>query len=407
MRRSPVQILLVLAVAGALLAALVIASSGDKSSASYNPEKLFPLLQIDDIVRIEITAPEYDATLLAANGGWGVDSRSGYPADAEKLRRLVLGVAGLTPTDRMTDKPEKYARVGVAADIPASGHLRFLNGGDEVLVDLALGDLRKGKPQGPGGFSPTQGQYVRAEGDPWVYLITSEIQIEERAQDWLEREVMDVAEADLTRIAIDHVDSTETLAIARAEGDAFSIETTIPNGYEQTDWSVVAMAKGLSGLTLEDVFKADGEKSEGLEFDIRFVATNRDGVAYTAATGKRDDKRYLKLSAAVAGTVSSAEPLEAIDNESVEPEQTPAASVAEFTRKHSPWIYVISTTQYNGLTKKLSDVIEEKAPEADAEAANVYGNVSGNDPVADVGAEIVLDAALDALTNPDSGEPSP
>lgn len=454
MRRSPLQVLLLLAAAGAGLAALVTIQSQGKTGAEFRPEKLFPALDLDRIVRIEIVTAGETTTLSASDGLWGLDSRAGYPVDAEKLRRLVLGVASLTPSDRMTDKPEKYARMGVASVQPSdeisdeasaeasSDRVRLLDADGNVLADLYLGDEREGKSRGPGGFSATRGQYVRVEGDPWVYLIADEIRIEDAADRWLERDVVDIAEADLVQISIDHGDSTETLTIARAAADAFEITTTIPEGYEATTWAVRSVARALGDLRLEDVLSVDDESSKELDFGVRYVAVSRKGVEYAAATAQDEDRRYLKLSAVAgdgakspslietkseseteseieieseieapksgndAATTGSAEAgtgESATSEEISESEESGEIAAAEFNQRHSPWIYVISNPKYLGLTKKLSDLIEEKEPEP--ETPPETGAQSGLG--ADADPEAAEEAADGAMTNPEPNGETP
>src|SRR5688572_27773313 len=71
--------------------------------------------QLPTLATIELRGPgdAVVATLERGKDGWRVRERDGWRADRKLVRALLADLAGAGRTEPRTDRPDKYARIGV------------------------------------------------------------------------------------------------------------------------------------------------------------------------------------------------------------------------------------------------------------------------------------------------------
>ncbi|GEM_PF-4202111 len=335
---------------------------GRRSGQRFEKTRLFPNLNVDRIAAVEITTPEEVIELRSQGEAWGLASRAGFPVDAERLRRLVLRVAGLEAIDQMTQNPDKYDQLGVGEE-PKSALIRFRDDAGTELAILHVGNEREGRPATPGGFAPTEGQYVRKSGDAWVYKIAEALTVEGGATTWLSRDILKVEDIGLQRVMVDHGETTDTLTLTRVGEDPFELVGEPPAGYRVKSWMASTVARALASLTLTDVIPADDPKVAEIDFDTTYTAIQKNGLAYVVSAGRIGEDRYLRIGARYDERQDlSLSDERTSDTVAARGLELPDVTMKRIAERHGRWVYQVASYQHDNLTKKFSDFLEEEPP---------------------------------------------
>ena len=149
-------------------------------------ELLYPALEasLDEVTSIRIRGPgeKTAVTLERAESGWRVAERAGYPADASRVRTLLLGLAQARTIEEKTTLPANYPSLGVEdlATPDATGTGVEL-GGPVKPVSLIVG-------KSPG----TRSTYVRRKGEAASWQIGTALTVERDPAKWLATELLDI-----------------------------------------------------------------------------------------------------------------------------------------------------------------------------------------------------------------------
>lgn len=370
-----------LVVAAAILVALaVFAYKADDGSRrrTFEPEKLFSSLNLDDVTGIKIvTESETVEVAKASAEKWGLTARGGYPVDAAKVRQLALAISQLEAADRMTEDPAKYDRLGVG-EKPAKGRVELLGAENKVLAAVIVGQDRL-SPSNESGFAPPDGQYIRVEGRPAVYKIKDALTLDGVAVNWLQRDLLSLAEKDVNEVRRETESTTGTFTIARTGSDPFHLVGIVPEGKREKTSAISAASRYLANLRADDVLPPDDPQIKDVDFGSTYTAIKKNGVAYRVGTGRLNEDRYLRLRADYLKDMD----LSLHDGENRTSDTVAAkamelgeTTVKEFNERHAGWLYKTSSWQYDNLNKSFDDLIEPiPTPTPDPNAAPVMGPV--------------------------------
>jgi hypothetical protein len=338
--------------------------------------KLLPDLRsrMGDISRAEFTKGKDSIVVVRdENNAWAIQSRAGYAADPGKIQQLFFGLEGMTVADRLTGNAEKYESFGLAGDLGEDGNVRLLDGTGKEIAAVMLGKERQSEPdeEDPMAFPRAWGRYVRVGSDPAVYLSKERLLfLSTEIKEWVDRKIADIPTDDVHSISIDH-GSTESLK-ASWENKKGQLGA-IPEGMQAKSASVNTFRSSLVNVELEDVKPAD--ELSTLTFAATFTAKLKTGPVYTVKSSKANGRNYIVLSAETGEPFISDEDKSTtvtLDAAKKESEKANGA-VADFNKKHSPWVYQLTSEWAAAkFTKKLSDLIEPipepgKDKEADKE----------------------------------------
>lgn len=363
MNKSHTKILIAATIV--VIAVVVFFSRRDAnhSSSRFEAVKLFESLNIDEVTRISLSKAGEEIVLAKQpEKGWGVGARDGYPADGQRLRRLILSVVGIKASEKLTDNPEKYARIGLGEE-PEKGIVKFFGGDNKVLAELYLGKNRESKDSAAGQFAPPpRGQFIRVGNDPNVYLTTEGVSFEVDPKQWLDKELLKVKAEDLMKIQVSHAEAVDGFSISRAnESDPFNLDNKLPKGKKLKSGELGTISRAISNLNLADVKKFD-KKDESLSLTSTFRATAKDGMSYEIKSGQKDGKHYMRLAASYEPPTKSVEAEDQEVSETAESvfDSSLEEKAKEISSRHGDWIYEIPKYAFDGLTKKLSDLSEEE-----------------------------------------------
>jgi hypothetical protein len=255
-------------------------------------------------------------TLRKSADGWTVVERQ-YPADASRVRELVLNLAGLKVVERKTKDPANYAMLGVEApDKPTAG---------STLVEVVAG--QKTWPLIVGKAADGRAIYVRKPAEAESLLATPFVTVDPDQKRWIDRLLVDIPGQNVHDVSVKFAGG-QGYTITRAKrGDSDLSVNPIPKGRKPvTSMSLGSQLEALAGFNFEDVHEA---KTPAATSDTATYRTF-DGQVIEFS-GRRDgDKAFVSIAASRDPALAAQfpEPAAAAPAAAPTPALTPAATPA-------------------------------------------------------------------------------
>ena len=215
---------------------------------------------------------------------WTVSQRGGYPADAAKVRRLLLSLGDAKIVEAKTANPANFPVIGV--DDPSEPGAA----GTEIGVVAKDGKhtIIVGKPIGEGNFA-------RRGTENQSYTIEPGISAEADPRSWIDVKLLDIQASSIQSVELKVPAGSPGYTIHRLKPneDGFAFDGNPPAGRKLVDPKALAPSSmTLSGLDAEDV---------GAAGDIDFGKSNQaiytlaDGNVITLSGVSLDDKRWIEV----------------------------------------------------------------------------------------------------------------
>ena len=268
------------------------------STFPQSGELLFPELmdKINDIKEIVLESNLDKITLARSESGWGVKEKEGYPADLEKVKRTLIGMAELRIREPKTKNPELYKKLGLQdhdADESTSTLATLKSNGGIESTSLVIGQQRPDKSE------PSLSEiFVRKPEDPQTWLVVGKLQLENNLTEWLDKEIVDIEGKRIQRVKVTQP-AGEVLTIQKTKPDDLDFQIAdMPKGYKiSSQFNVNNVASTLAKLTLEDV-----KKEEEVVFKnnsgINALLETFDGLQLHVETAKDGETMRAKVSVA-------------------------------------------------------------------------------------------------------------
>jgi hypothetical protein len=369
--------ILVLAAVTGVVTLAAIFSKQDSSAIPGQGEPLFPELmaQINDARQVSGISGDGSFTIKRRDDGWVVEEKSNYPADADKVHRLLLGTAQLTRIEPKTRKPELYAQLGVEdVDADGSQSLKFTlkNAGGDELADFILGTRR------PATGNPNLSEYfVRVPGNPQTWLVEGKLPDDKNPINWVDREILELDSKRVRAVRVTHANG-DKIIVRRPDPSADDFELVgLPKGAQIKDvYAVNGIGNGLTNLSLDDVKSASAIRQDKKKAAMSVEITTFDGLRVTMHTRKNGKENLAWFSAAF-------DP--ALVYEDTKPEKTETGSEAQdadeqtglkatdavkqeaetLNTRWQGWVYVVPQYRVDSVAKKKSDLIKfSKKPDS-------------------------------------------
>ena len=212
-------------------------------------------------------------------------------------------------------------------------------------------------------FEGGAGNYVRrldGEENP-IFLTEATVLIDSTADQFLQKEIVDVASGDVTRIE----GPDFTFSKDGEEGAELALER-VPSGRRERTSEVGRVKNFLSRLRFSEVHLADAEEVVDLSFDNEFRYELADGSGYVVSVAGRDDDRYIRI-----GGYHTVQQVE-IERDTPEEELQEKADILnraeemrEFNDYHGPWVYKLDSFTGEKLDLRRADLIEDEEQDDD------------------------------------------
>jgi Domain of unknown function (DUF4340) len=291
----------------------------------------------EDVAKVVVKRSTGTATFLRQGDAWTVAEKSGYPADAAKLRKMLLGLAQITYVEPKTAEPSLYKRLNV--EDPGAQKSQ------SALVEVydnqggALGSVIAGRRRIDELGGGTDGVYVRLPNEARSWLARGTLDLDSDIAQWLDRRIVDIGEKRTKEAVLQQPDGT-TLTIGRDKPeDKFAVKDLPPNRKLKSDTGVVEPATVLQGFDLTDA-RAASEAAFPKDGLGTATYTTFDGLAVKVELAKLGDTDWIRLSATGSGD----------DKVKTEAET--------LNKRWSPWVYGIAPYKAGALRTKLDDLLE-------------------------------------------------
>src|SRR5881275_60142 len=288
--------------------AMWVASQRHLERATLAGDLVLPDLEhhVNAVTEIALRKADGTHATLKRNGaGWSVGER-GWPADPDKVRKLLLDLGALNIVEEKTRLPANYPQLGVQdVDSPKATGTRV-----EVLTPARTWALIVGKS------SSAKSGYVRLANAPQTVLAAPLLTVDADPKGWLDRALIDVAPERVRQVEEKpHQGPGFSVTREKKEQTDFTV-TPLPKGRELTSAGAAdGIAGSLSSLSFDDVGKASAAADasaaahalfrtfDGLEVD---VAGRKDGArslvtVSTHATAKQTEAEAQTSNARLGG----------------------------------------------------------------------------------------------------------
>ena len=369
--------LLILAIAAivAIGAGVWLAGREGSTGSSAGTGALYPQLkeQLNSVSAVNMyKAGDARVVSLKKQGDeWTVSERDNYPADASKVRKLLVAIADAKVYEQKTSNPSSYATLGVedTKDKNATS-LRIELVGAPKPVNLIVGK------QGAGAHS----NYVRRAGEPQSWLVNASIDTSSTPEAWLRKDIIDVGADRMQSATVQTKDAKPYTAAKATRADANFNVDGLPKGKSlSAPTAANSVASALASLSLSDVHAASAFQSkppaahatfktfDGLVVDVDgWVQDNKHYVAlrpsfdaaqaerFKVATAPEEKKPEEQKPEAQKGEAPAA-------NKPEEPPKPAAPNVQEDAKKAasklSGWVYEIPDYKYEALFKPVEQLV--------------------------------------------------
>jgi hypothetical protein len=336
-----------------LLAFVVIAAALWLSSQRHLPRdieigvKILPQLKTSDIREIDVikAGAKRAVTLEIRNNEWTVAERDHYPADAARVRGLVLGIADLTIVEEKTSDRKNYPAIGVEdiAGTNASGTQIELKGAGTAASLIV------------GRNSGTKANFVRKPGSAQSLLAAPQLFADPDPKNWLHRPIVDVAASRVQEARVTLGKVTYVLTRKDRAQANFALASA-PKGKvlaSETAGNVIGAA--LTGLELEDAkaFDATQWRSPANHAEVRTF----DGWVVSVDGRVDGDKHWIHLASRYDEALAKTFPALPAD-----PKAAPVdhrKDVEALGTRVAPWAFEVPKYKYDALFKPLDEIVKK------------------------------------------------
>ena len=334
--------LTVLAVIAAILSvvdqpALTTLSKGEENAFEVLTER------VNDAAELVVQSNEATFSIVRTGTGWGMKDRAKYPVHFDKVKTALVGLSEIKLLEAKTSDPARYKRLEVEEpDAKEAQSVRFeiKDGGGKSMASGIVGKLNPNLFGEGGG-----GTYLRRGKEEQSWLAAGEVTLGKTRNDWLVRDIVDIAAEKVRRAVIRQPDGAE-IVITQEKPDSreYKLEG-VPEGRKLKDSGEAKnLAGGLWRLTFEDVKPAA---------DVKFPEKPNVSV-YETFDGLKVHIEMTMVDKVVWGRFSAT-----AEGASGNKAEEIRKKAEEITARAKGWVYELSAGEGERLTTKIEDILEE------------------------------------------------
>lgn len=342
----------------------------DSGAIPGSGKPLFPDLmsRLNEVEQIRVEGAAERFALEKTESGWTVPDKFGYPADADKIHKLLVGAAGLDRVEPKTSNHLLYSKLGLAdlSDESSKATSYRLNSGTEVtLASLLVGNSAPAK-----GDPDSSEFYVRLPGDPRVWLVEGKLPLASTLFEWVERTVISVDRARVREVTVEHA-SGKIVTVNRESPaeDRFRLSNAPASKTVEGQWKLNDIGRLFSDLELEDV-RPRGEATAQAEPAYTVTMRTFDGLEVRMEVFEDGEQSLGVLEAGVSPEqlVTDAKAENAPGGmASLRGAKEVRAEAAALNSKWRGWTYVLPGYKVDAMARThselLKDLTAEKKPD--------------------------------------------
>jgi len=255
-RRRNLAILGGITVLFVVLAVVSVLERARELAPKFAPRPFFADLtqHVNEIGDVAVTTKTGTFNVKLDNGKWVIPEKGSFPADAQQVRAIAAGLAGLEALDMRTARADWHSYLGLtAADKGGDAtELKLADASGKVLADVLIGHT-----EGAADELGRTSVYVRRPNENQTWLTRGYIAPKTAAADWLDKSVINIARDRIKGATVtpptgasytlvrDSKDAPDFKLLDLPKGRALSFEGA-PDG----------VAGAIVGFTFDDVAKA-------------------------------------------------------------------------------------------------------------------------------------------------------
>jgi len=281
-------------------------------------------------------------TLDRSSGRWLV-SEAGYPADTQRVRRLLVALGELHVLEPKTGDPARYAALAVedVEDAKAQSLRLELRGLHEPLALLV-------------GRAAAQGAYVRVPGHRQALEVRPALDVARAPRDWLARTIVDVAAERVQSVEVARSDAPAWRAVKTTRDAAHYDVPELPKGRELSSLGAADAAGNVLGhLEFDEVRRTATPGAAGRA--ERAIVRCFDGLVVTLEGHLDGEARWITLAAsfdaALAGRFPPAAGQAAPGAEAVR------AEAERLTATAHGWEYRLPPYRFDAIFRKRDELL--------------------------------------------------
>ena len=351
--------ILALVAAGMVVWATVQARlAGDRRAAPSGPAYLIQGLEPANIDSITVGQGKDLVTIKRQENQFVVTNEKNYPADTKQISDLISKSLDIKTSEAYTSNAKNHEDLEVT-EAKARNVVKFLKADGSLLTGVIVG-----KSQEAG-----QGTYVRLASSDDVYVTETAPWFRNRALDYVDQEIVNVKREDVNAVTVTTPEGTYKLRSVK-QGEEVTLEG-MPADEKLKTSDTKSVLTALTSLRFDDVNKpAD---VQGLKFDHQYVCRLNNSTEYRFKLAKKGEKTYLQCEAQYTDPTKVTINTNQVDSpEELKKKEAillAQESAQKFTLRHRDWVYEIPDWKAKYLTKKQSELYEEKPkPAAQAPA---------------------------------------
>ena len=337
-----------------IAAVLVVVDQPALTTLTKGEESAFEVLteRVNDAAELTIRSNEATFSIVRTDTGWGMKDRAKYPVHFDKVKTALVGLSELKLLEAKTSDPSRYKRLEVEEpDTEEAQSVRF-EIKDAAGKSMASGLVGRLNPNlfGEGGG----GTYLRRGSEEQSWLAAGEVSLGKTRNDWMVRDIVDIAAEKVRRAVIRQPDGAE-IVVSQEKPDSGEYRLDgVPEGRKLKDSGEAKnLAGGLWRLTFEDVKPAADVPFAGKPNVSEYETF--DGLNIHIEMTTVDEVVWGRFSATAEG--ASGEKAEEVRKKA-----------AEITDRAKGWVYELSAGEGERLTTKIGDILEERKAKADTES---------------------------------------
>jgi len=218
--------------------------------------------QADRVQTVVVRSADNELRLVRVDDGWVARNRDDYPADAARVRALVLGLSRLERLEKKTSNPDRLGRLELSGlDEPGSKavEVTLLDSDDRKLAAVLVGKTEDFKSNGYSQY------FVRDAGSPQAWLVRGTLPpVLDNPRNWLKHELLPgVGGAGLRSVTVTRPEA-RPVSVRRESGDRkdFELVDLADGEIIDSQHAVNEIAGTLERLSLKDVEAAPAEEPE-------------------------------------------------------------------------------------------------------------------------------------------------